>query len=117
MIQKTIFDDGNWKWHYDCQYLPSSYDLDDWYYEIGFETKRGGYLNNEAITCYYWQTKNILQISIHNTRIDFYVENFHDIEVILKPLIRANKATPYKIYKSVTEERKDKINKINENGK
>lgn len=117
MIQKTVFDDGNWKWHYECRYVSSTNDPKDWCYTIGFDTKDGGYLTGDAISCYYWQTENILQIGRNGSRFDFYVENFHDIEVILKPLIKANKATPYKIYESISSERKNKINEINKNNK
>lgn len=117
MIKETCFDDGNWKWHYDCQYISPTNDPKDWYYEISFETKDGGHLNGGAISCYYWQTENLLQISMKDAKIDFYTENFHDIEVILKPLIKANKALPYKIYESISKERKDKINKINKKNK
>jgi hypothetical protein len=117
MIQQTTFDDGNWKWHYGCQYISPTNDPKDWCYTIGFDTKDGGYLNNEAISCYYWQTEKLLQISKGGNRLDFYVENFHDIEVILKPLIKANKANPYPIYESISKTRKDKINNINKNNK
>lgn len=117
MIQNKTYDDGNWNWHYECQFVSPSTDTRDWYYHIGFETKDGGYLNNKAITCYYWPTVNLLQISMKDAKIDFYVENFYDIEVILKPLIKANVATPYKIYRSISADRKDKLNKINKKSK
>lgn len=117
MIEKKTFDDGNWNWHYECKFISPTNYTSDWYYEISFETKYGGHLSDEAISCYYWQTDNLLQISMKGVRIDFYAENFHDIEVILKPLIKANCAIPYPIYKSITAERKDKLDKINKKSK
>jgi len=117
MIEEKTFDDGKWNWHYECKYVSPTNDPKDWCYTIGFETKDGGYLNHKAISCYYWQSEKLLQISIDDSRINFYVEKFNDIEVILKPLIKAYIAKPYPIYKSITLERKEKLDKINKKSK
>ena len=83
----TFYDDGNWKWNYECKYVTPSNNPKDYSYLIAFETKDGGYLSHDEITCLYWKTKNKLQIIRKGIKIDFYVENFHDIKTILKPMI------------------------------
>ena len=94
------FDDGNWNWEYSCKYVNPSNDPNDWYYYIAFETDDGGYLSGNEISCNYYNTKNSLEICHHNTKIKFYVENFQDISVILKPMIKAHKATIYPVFES-----------------
>lgn len=110
----TYYDDGNWNWKHECTYISPTTNLDDWVYEITFHTKYGGYLNGGEITCYYWKSKNLLQIVKEKNGLDFYVENFTDIKAIIIPMIKANKAKPYPIYESITSKRKQKLKKINE---
>ena len=111
----TNYDDGNWNWKHECQYIsPPTTDTDDWSYEIVFHTKYGGYLNGGEITCFYWQSQNLLQIIKGKNSLDFYVENFSDIKAIITPMIKANMAKPYPIYESITSKRKQKLKKINE---
>ena len=106
------YDDGNWNWQYECKYVDPSTDPKDWYYNIGFKTKKGGYLNGKEITCRYWQTKNKLEIIKEGSVIKFYVENFNDIKLILIPMIKAHKAEPYPLFESKTSIRKKKLIKI-----
>jgi len=123
MLKKNIkmtqkyYDDGNLLWHFECQYNDPSKNPTDWYYTVTFETKDGGILTGDAITCNYWETKNKLRISKDGSGLNFYVENFADIQNILLPLMKANKAKPYPIYKSkmseIRKSRRSKLNKIN----
>lgn len=114
------YDNGDWCWIYECQFISKSNNPNDWYYNVGFETKDGGYLNDNALSCRYWQTKNKLSVSKNDNVLYFYVENFYDAEIIIKSLIKAYNGSPYKIYESkMTESEKlrklrtDKINNIN----
>lgn len=111
-INKT-FDDGNWNWHYLCVYSVPTNEPDDWFYEIAFETPDGGFLSNNQIECRYRKSKNILQIIKDHAIIEFCVDNYYDIEVILKPMIKAHNATPYKIYISKNSIRKNKLINLN----
>jgi hypothetical protein len=105
-------DDGNWKWKYECQFWNPSTDPKDWCYVIAFKNDYEGYLNQREVTCRYWKQSNFLRIHHDGASLEFYVENFKDIEAILKPLIKANAYIPYPIYESITKKRKDKLNKI-----
>lgn len=108
----TFFDDGNFNWKYECQYITPTNNPADYCYSVAFESKDGGYIDGGVIICTYWQTKNLLTIS-QKGKIEFYVENFQDIKAIITPMIKANKAKPYPIYESNRKVRKDKLNKIN----
>jgi len=59
----------------------------------------------------------LLHIIRKSVKIEFYVENFEDIEVIIKPMIKANSLIVYPIYESemlkIKKDRKDKLNKLN----
>lgn len=110
---RDFFDDGNYRWEYKCKYEIPTNDSKDYYYHIAFETEDGGYMSGGELECYYYNEENILTISKDRSRVKFYVENFHDIHQILKPLIKGHKAVIYPIYKSISEERKEKINNIN----
>ena len=57
--------------------------------------------------------ENQLQIIKGGVKIDFYVENFHDIKVILLPMIKMNDAKIYPLYESKSSIRKQKLKKIN----
>ena len=114
----TIFhDDGNWNWKYECIYVNPTQDPKDWVYEIVFETKEGGYLSGEEITCFYYKTENVLSVSRNRGKIRFHVENFDDIEKILLPMVKAHDAVPYPIYVSkigrTRKERRQKLKNIN----
>lgn len=110
MIKK--YDDGNWNWAYECEYMIDTYDPEDYYYTISFSIKNGGYLSGGEITCLYYQTKNLLKIYRNDTSIEFYVNNFYDINPILKSMIKANEAVPYPIYVSNNSIRKEKLNNL-----
>ena len=83
------------------------------FFNIAFKTKYGGFLDGGEIVCRYWQTENQLQIIKGGVKIDFYVENFHDIKVILLPMIKMNDAKIYPLYESKSSIRKQKLKKIN----
>lgn len=115
-MEKKTLDDGNWLWHYECEYIPPWDNPKNWYYTIVFETEKGGYLSGEEIICRYFNTENILQISHAGSKISFFAENFNDIENIIKPMIKGTEgAKVYPIYESIRSIRKDKINNINKN--
>jgi len=117
IAQSGFHDDGNWSWEYKCQYITPTNNPKDWFYAIAFYTDKGGYLNDEEISCNYWQAENLLQIVKKGVKINFYVENFSDIKIILNPMIKANKAIIYPLHESkalaIKKLRKDKLNKIN----
>lgn len=117
MNATKFHDDGNCLWHYKNQWGQHTKDPNDWYYTVSFETKDGGYLTGGALTCQYWESRKLLQISNNKSELDFYVENFSDVENILLSLMKAYKAKPYPIYKSkmseIKKERRSKLNKIN----
>lgn len=107
-------DDGNWKWIYECKYVSPTTNPKDWYYKLAFTTKDGGYMTGDEITCSYYDLEN--RVAIYNGDkggLKFYVENFHDISIILKPLIKQYDAKPYPIYESLSSVRKKKLKKIN----
>lgn len=107
MKNENFYDDGNWCWYYQCIYIQPTNDPNDWFYEIAFETSKGGYLNDEEITCYYFPSKNLLSIyKGKNSKIDFFVKNFNDINVIIFPMIESNNC---KIYKKFESREKTKI--------
>jgi hypothetical protein len=107
------YDDGNWIWEYSCQYVNDTDDPKDYSYQIAFSTPEGGYLNGEEISCRYWKVDNLLFIHRRNGTISFYVENFSDIAKIIKPMVKATKATPYTIHVGdIRSQRKSKLIKI-----
>ena len=112
----TWHDDGNFNWRYECIYVTPTNDPNDYCYEVGLETKEGGYMDGNEITCRYWKTKDDLTISRKGTKLHFFVQNFQDIEVIMTPMIKAHGAKPYPVFESqmskIRKERKQKLNKI-----
>jgi hypothetical protein len=116
-MKETTHDDGNWNWKYECIYVIPTQDPKDWVYEIAFSTNKGGYLNGGAITCHYYDTINILSISRGNGKLNFYVDNFDDMEKILSPMIKAHEAVIYPLFESkiakTKKERRKKLKKIN----
>lgn len=112
-IMERFFDDGHYRWEYRCKYHTPTNNIDDYYYYIAFESEEGGYMTDDEINCNYYHTQNIITISKFRGVLKFYVENFQDIYQILNPLIKANKAKIYSRFKSVSEERREKINNIN----
>ena len=110
---KKTYNDGNWLWFYECQYVNDTDNPKDYSYHIAFSTPEGGYLNGEEISCRYWKTENLLQIIRKGVLVDFYVENFSDIAKIVKPMVKSTKAIPYPIHVGdIRSQRKAKLIKI-----
>ena len=113
-IKERTFDDGNWLWHYECEYIPPWNNPKNWYYRITFKTTEGGYMTGDEITCKYFNTENLLEIIYNRSKINFFVENFYDIYNIIKSMVKGTDgAKVYPIYESVRKTRKDKLYKIN----
>ena len=112
----TFYDDGEWNWKYDCQYVTPTNNPKDYSFQIAFETKDGGYMDGNEITCRYWKTENELQIIRKKTKVNFRVYGFGDIKKIVLPMVEAYQAKPYPIYESkmsiIRKTRKAKLEKI-----
>ena len=106
------YDDGNWCWSYECQYVDNTAVPSDYSYNIAFETPNGGYITGREISCRYWETDNLLQIIKEGSFVNFYVESFIDIEKILMPMIKSEKAIIYKKFESVNPIRKKRKEKL-----
>lgn len=117
------YDDGNWYWKSDCQYVDNTSNPKDYVYTISFSTPIGGFLSGNEITCRYWSCENLLEIIKKGVAINFYVESFVDIKKILTPMIKSENAIIYKLHetrKPNKERRKklkqiSKLNKLNGN--
>jgi len=113
------YDDGDWYWISEYQYIDWTNNAQDWFYYISFETLEGGYLTGNEITCRYWSSENLLQI-VKGGIINFYVESFIDIKKILFPMIKSEKATVYKRHETrkPNKKRREKLKQISKlNGK
>lgn len=116
-ITTFFYDDGNWNWSYECQYVIPTNNTGDWYYYIAFETDEGGYLSENELSCFYWKAYKKLNISCKGDKFEFKnIKNFEEVKNILIPIIELNNAIIYPLYKrNIKQLRKDKLKKINEN--
>ena len=99
----AYYDDGNWNWNYECIYATDTNNPNDYHYGISFEITYGD------IDCYYYKSKNRLELHRCGVSINFFVENFYDIKKILIPMIKENDANPYSINISKRVIRKEKL--------